>query len=86
MFGVRRRRGQNNVNPEDSFQAIITVTSIQPFSAATIKTIEAGQTWLRMLGIIIYEDGTGIRRISSYARVYDRRLRRFVKVPDDLRT
>lgn len=64
-------------------EARMTTTVRQSLSKAQIDAIELGTLELRLLGVINYRDDNGTIRATSFARLYDRTLRRFIKVSED---
>jgi hypothetical protein len=64
-------------------QANLSVIGNKVFTEAEIDAIETGVAWLRVLGIVTYADANETKRGTSFARVYDRSLHRFVQVPHD---
>jgi len=61
----------------------MTASGARPISDAEIDAIEVGTSELRLLGIINYRDDNGVIRSTSFARVYNRALSRFINVADD---
>ena len=63
-------------------EARMTAFSDRMLSEANIDAIETGISEWRLLGIINYTDDNGIMRSTSFMRVYNRAMGRFVKVTE----
>jgi hypothetical protein len=64
-------------------QAVMNATGGVRLTEAQIDAIELGTSELLTVGIINYRDDNGVIRSTSFARIYDRPLGRFIKAPED---
>ncbi len=60
----------------------MTAFSNRMLSEAEINAIETGISEWRLLGIVNYTDDNGVMRSTSFMRVYNRAMSRFVKVTE----
>jgi len=63
-------------------EARMTAFSNRMLSEAEINAIETGISEWRLLGIVNYTDDNGVMRSTSFMRVYNRAMSRFVKVTE----
>ena len=82
-FNAAPRPPPMHIDPVAPGREMRMTAASRAFTPIAINAINAGVNQLRLLGIINYRDGNGILRSTSFSRIYDPGLSRFVKLEEN---